>query len=173
MILMNKDLKKTGLAIRIATFDDIPLIQNIVSLTWPEAYVKILGEQQVDYMLRKFYSTAALTGQMKDKHIFLIAFLNNQSIAFASFSAVDQRIYKLQKLYVLHSEQKSGAGKAMLQTVEEKVKSLGATKLQLNVNRQNIAKAFYEKNGFAVIEETDIDIGNGYFMNDYIMQKDL
>ena len=74
---------------------------------------------------------------------------------------------------MLQGQQKTGAGKALLQRVEKESKNLGATKLQLNVNRHNIAKTFYERNGFAVIEEADIDIGYGYFMNDYIMEKDL
>jgi ribosomal protein S18 acetylase RimI-like enzyme len=51
------------------------------------------------------------------------------------------------------------------------MKTQGATTLQLNVNRNNPAKIFYEKLGFAVLNEEDIDIGNGYFMNDYVMQK--
>ena len=53
------------------------------------------------------------------------------------------------------------------------MKAKGGTTLQLNVNRQNNAKEFYEKMGFAVIGEEDIDIGSGYYMNDYIMEKKL
>ncbi|MCW3113128.1 MAG: GCN5-related N-acetyltransferase, partial [Segetibacter sp.] len=82
-------------------------------------------------------------------------------------------IYKLQKLYVLPSLQKTGLGKELLQTVETVAKSMGGRTLQLNVNRKNIAKRFYERNGFAVIKEENIDIGSGYFMNDFVMQKDL
>jgi ribosomal protein S18 acetylase RimI-like enzyme len=39
----------------------------------------------------------------------------------------------------------------------------------LNVNRNNKALGFYQKFGFVILREEDIDIGNGYFMNDYIM----
>lgn len=48
---------------------------------------------------------------------------------------------------------------------------MNATVLELNVNRQNKARIFYEKFGFVIVEEKDIPIGNGYFMNDYVMQK--
>jgi ribosomal protein S18 acetylase RimI-like enzyme len=51
------------------------------------------------------------------------------------------------------------------------IKQKGATSLLLNVNRNNPTKGFYEKLGFTVIKEEDIDIGNGYFMNDYVMEK--
>lgn len=50
---------------------------------------------------------------------------------------------------------------------------LGAKALQLQVNRRNNAKYFYEKNGFSVIKEFDFDIGNGYVMDDYVMEKQL
>jgi ribosomal protein S18 acetylase RimI-like enzyme len=48
-----------------------------------------------------------------------------------------------------------------------------AKALQLQVNRFNKAKEFYEKLGFTVIKTADFDIGNGYFMNDYVMEKKL
>ena len=32
---------------------------------------------------------------------------------------------------------------------------------------------FYEKNGFSMAFEEDIDIDNGFLMNDYVMEKDL
>ncbi|MEI9808163.1 MAG: hypothetical protein WDO16_09960 [Bacteroidota bacterium] len=41
------------------------------------------------------------------------------------------------------------------------------------MNRSNNAKLFYEKIGFIVIREEDIDIGNGYLMNDYVMEKQV
>jgi diamine N-acetyltransferase len=57
--------------------------------------------------------------------------------------------------------------------VEEEVRILGATRLRLNVNRFNKAVGFYENFGFRVIGQEDIDIGQGYFMNDYIMEKNI
>jgi ribosomal protein S18 acetylase RimI-like enzyme len=46
----------------------------------------------------------------------------------------------------------------------------GNKNLLLNVNRENPALGFYKKKGFEVIKTEDIDIGNGYFMNDYVMR---
>lgn len=161
------------LTIRSATLHDIPIIQNIVWQTWPLAYTSILGKEQVDYMLQKFYNTNSLTAQINNSHYFFLAFMHHQPIGFASFSNVDENISKLQKLYVLPNEQKTGAGKALLKKVEEEAKNLGAERLQLNVNRMNIARTFYERNGFAIISQEDIDIENGYFMNDFVMEKDL
>ncbi len=64
-----------------------------------------------------------------------------------------------------------GLGKELMTSVIDQVKTAGAKKLLLNVYRLNKAIAFYKKLGFDIIKEEDVDIGNGYFMNDYVMQK--
>lgn len=162
-----------GVEIRPASFNDIPFIQDIAYKTWPVAYGEILTPEQLSYMLEQIYSTAALEQQMHDNQHFFLAIQNFVPVGFAAFSPVDSFIFKLHKLYVLPGIQKMGAGKKLLLTVETTAKSMGATKLQLNVNRLNKALGFYTANGFKVIEEKDIPIGNGFYMNDYIMEKQL
>jgi len=94
-------------------------------------------------------------------------------IGFAAYNAITAVQYKLQKLYILPTTQGSGIGKLLLQTVIDQVKSAGAQQLILNVNRQNKAIGFYTKMGFQILKEEDNDIGNGYFMNDYVMAIEL
>ena len=95
-----------------------------------------------------------------------------EPIGFASWSpAAGPGVYKLHKLYVLPGRQGKGLGKAILEFISEDIAPLGARVLKLNVNRHNKARRFYEKLGFTVIGEEDIDIGNNYFMNDYVMEK--
>jgi diamine N-acetyltransferase len=170
---MNNKLPASELIVRPASFNDIKYIQEVADKTWPAAYTPILGKKQVEYMLGKFYSTPSLEEQMKNHHYFFLALDNYAPVGFASFSHTGSKTCKLQKLYVLPDIQKKGIGKKLLETVEEVSKSMGAEILQLNVNRHNMAKSFYEKNGFKVLKKEDIDIGNGYFMNDYVMEKPL
>ena len=63
-------------------------------------------------------------------------------------------------MYVLPTIQQKGSGKVLLMEVIDRVKALGAKKLQLNVNRHNKALLFYEKMGFVIIMEDDIDLGH-------------
>jgi diamine N-acetyltransferase len=170
---MNNKLPSSELIIRPASFNDIQYIQNIVAKTWPATYKPILGKEQVDYMIGKFYSTPSLEEQMKNRHHFFLALNNYSPVGFASFSHTHAKTYKLHKLYVLPHIQKKGIGKRLLETVETVAKSIGGQVLQLNVNRHNKAKKYYEKNGFIVVKEEDIDIGNGYYINDYVMEKRL
>ncbi|MBS1627384.1 MAG: GNAT family N-acetyltransferase [Bacteroidetes bacterium] len=159
--------------IRAAIINDIEAIQNIAFSTWPIAYSAILSKEQLQYMLNMFYSKESLITQINDQHYFLIAEANNSIIGFASFNQLNINTYKLQKLYVLPSEQKTGAGKLLLNEVIRLTKEAGKTKLQLNVNRHNKAIGFYEKLGFEIIKEDDIDIGKNYYMNDYVMELNI
>lgn len=157
--------------LRKAKEEDIPVIQQIASLTWGPTYVPIIGQKQVDYMLDNMYSKVVLLQQLMEGHVFLIAGLDDKDVGFASYSVIDSenRVYKLHKLYVLPEVHGKGVGKFLMNEVVQKVREAGGKSLELNVNRANRSKDFYEKAGFTIKETVDLDIGNGFFMNDYIM----
>lgn len=152
---------------------DIPLIREMAYKTWPVTYGNILSKEQLDYMLELIYSEQALKEQMEKNHEFIVVYDGVHPVGFASFSLIEPQTYKLHKIYVLPSQQGKGTGRFIIDQLVKAMKSKGAASLQLNVNRHNNAKTFYEKLGFAVIREEDIDIGKGYFMNDYVMEKKL
>ncbi|HNP21912.1 MAG TPA: GNAT family N-acetyltransferase [Panacibacter sp.] len=158
------------LTITKATASDIPVIQAITYKVWPETYKAILTGEQISYMLGMMYSTSSLEQQMEQGHSFLLVKDADDYVAFASYAFYKPGIYKLHKIYALPNQQGKGIGKQIIQYISAELKPQGISLLQLNVNRHNKAKGFYEKLGFMVIAEEDIDIGNGYFMNDYVMQ---
>ena len=163
----------TNRIIREATARDIHLIYTLAHAVWPVTYGDILSSAQLQYMLELIYSEASLQKQFNEGHHFLIVEEDGIAVAFADYSLLKDDIYKLNKIYVLPGQQGKGTGKYLIEAVIEKVKQVHGTSLLLNVNRHNKAKAFYEYLGFKVIGEEDIDIGEGYFMNDYVMQKNL
>lgn len=156
---------------------DIQTVHQLAHEIWPQAYGSILSPAQLEYMLKLIYSPDALREQIQNKkHCFIL--LNDQtvSVGFASFSPKtnnDPSIFRLHKIYVLPSQQGKGSGQLLLNYVIKESSAAGARSLELNVNRHNKALRFYEKNGFHIVHEEDIDIGNGYFMNDYVMEKTL
>jgi ribosomal protein S18 acetylase RimI-like enzyme len=85
----------------------------------------------------------------------------------------DKKWLKLQKIYVLPEKQKLGLGLALMDYTVLFAQENGMKHITLQVNRTNKAVSFYERLGFYVADEQDFDIGNGYFMNDFVMQKDL
>jgi len=165
------------IVIRPAGESDIPAIQEIAQLTWPVTYGPILPSQQLDYMLELIYNKEALKAQFQKGHQFLLATEDDNSVGFASYGLIekkdDRTVFKLHKIYIDPAQQGKGIGKLLLDRVMAEIKNAGATQLILNVNRFNKARNFYEKLGFSVIAEEDIDIGNGYFMNDYVMGMEV
>jgi ribosomal protein S18 acetylase RimI-like enzyme len=160
------------LSIRNATPGDIPLIRDLVFKVWPQTYEPIISRQQIDYMLEMMYSEMALNKQMKEDGCrFVIVYDDKDPVGFAAYQEIEPTTWKLHKLYILTTQQGKGTGKFMIDHIIKDIQPLGASTLLLQVNRHNTARNFYEKAGFVVIEEADFDIGNGYFMNDYVMEK--
>ncbi len=160
------------LLIRPADLDDINTIGFLAQQIWPDTYGDILSAEQLKYMLKLIYSPRALRRQMvNEQQQFLIMERDEEPIGFASWSATPTPgVFKLHKLYVLPGRQGKGLGRTLLQFIYDAIRPEGARRLRLNVNRNNKAREFYERMGFTVIGEEDIDIGHGYFMNDYIME---
>ena len=161
------------LTVRHANITDVPLIMTLAKQIWPQTYQQILSPQQIRYMMNMIYSEKALKNQMQDGHQFMIVYNASIPVGFASFSEIEPTVFKLQKIYLLPNQQGRGTGRFTIEQVIEEIKPRGATALRLNVNKHNKAKSFYERLGFTVISDVKIDIGNGYVMDDYVMEKKL
>ncbi|WP_052273462.1 GNAT family N-acetyltransferase [Flavihumibacter solisilvae] len=163
-----------ALVIRSADQDDIGTIGYLAHQVWPVTYKDILSSDQMNYMLDLFYSPESLENQILQlNHRFIIAEIELGEVGFASFGPVDKATWKLHKLYVLPGLQGKGVGRALLDMVEEEVRTHNGAHLVLNVNKQNKAISFYEAMGFNIEKEEVIDIGNGYVMDDFVMGKDV
>ncbi len=157
------EIKKVGT-------ESISIILNLANITWPVAYGNIISPQQLDYMMELIYSKSSLQKQIQKGQQFILAYDGGQHVAFASYSAKENHpdIIKLHKIYILPNQQGKGIGKALINYIIANIAP--STTLQLNVNRYNKALHFYEKLGFKIIGEENIDIGDNFYMNDYVMQ---
>ncbi len=169
--------------IRQATLNDRALIRSISERTWPSTYGHIISQEQIEFMLDWMYSDQSLKEQFENGHQFFIACLNGADIGFCSVSEdevdhekdnttkeTQQSAFKLNKLYVLPTAQGTGSGKALLEKAIDIAKNAGAESIFLQVNKHNNAYTFYLKNGFVKEAEFKFDIGNGFFMDDYVMR---
>ena len=156
--------------IRPATLEDRAFIRSVSERTWPSTYGHIISQEQIDFMLDWMYSDESLAEQLNKGHQFYIASIDGDEIGFCSVSAEENNSYKLNKLYVLPIAQGTGSGKALLNKAIEVAKATGADSLFLQVNKHNNAYTFYLKNGFIKEQEFKFDIGNGFYMDDYVMR---
>lgn len=169
-------MDKTQLTARVATVDDIPLIRDIAWKTFPETYKDILTPQQSDYMMEWMYSPESLLKQIAEEgHHFILAYKGDACLGYVSVERQGDTLFHLQKIYVLPTAQGLGAGQFLFGQAKAYVKSVcpEPCRMELNVNRYNKALHFYERMGMRRDREGDFPIGNGYYMNDYIMVIDL
>lgn len=158
-----------------ATPKDIPTIRSLAEETWWPTYSPIISVEQIRYMLDHIYSKDALETAIKSgTQTFVLLFDENGAQGFASYGIKneDNQICKLHKLYVVPGNHGKGYGKLLVEEVKVRALSLNAEKLDLNVNRHNPAKGFYEKMGFKIVREEDVPVGP-YWMNDYVMRLEL
>lgn len=162
--------------IRKASTDDIPVIRQMAEKAFPDTYKSILLPEQIDYMMEMMYSEQSLMRQMTvENNIFYIY----EGIGYVSFryekkTGDGRDLFHLEKLYVLPEFQGRGAGRELFETVVKAAGQIsdGPVRIELNVNRYNKALSFYEHIGMHRDRQGDFPIGNGFFMNDYIMAID-
>lgn len=154
-----------------ASLNDVNTIQALANKIWHTHYLSIISIQQINYMLQNMYSGNAISEDMNNNKHFYIAYLNTLPVGFASISNQINKDYFLHKFYVDTTQHRLGIGSNFLAFLEKETQ---AQKLTLTVNRKNFkAINFYFKKGFFIDKVEDFDIGNGYFMNDFIMVKHL
>lgn len=164
-------------SIRIATTEDIPAIRHVASEAWPVAFKDIISEEQLHFDLNREYADDALFGQMAQGHTFLLLVTEpeTQVVGFASISTSPDHADRLtlHKLYLLPELKGKGHGATLMDAVIREAQTRGLASVELKVNRQNPAVAFYVRQGFRIERSVDIPIGNGFWRYDYVMIKTL
>lgn len=164
------------IAINEVTENDIPIIQNIAYKTWPSTFGAILSPSQIRYMLEMMYSLDALKNQINDNnHVFLLAKDegSGEYLGYVSYELnyKGEPLTKIHKIYLLPASQGKGVGRLLINNVADVATNHNNNRLGLNVNRYNKAIQFYERMGFTVVGQENIDIGDGFLMEDFIMEK--
>lgn len=162
--------------IKTATTEDIPVIRAMATVTFPDTYKEILSPEQIDYMMEWMYSEESLHRQMVEEgHVYYIVYKDNLPAGYLSIQPEGEDIYHLQKLYILPHYQGMHLGEQLFKQAIAAIRELHPSpcQMRLNVNRHNKALTFYQRMGMVKVDEGDFPIGNGYYMNDYIMGMDI
>lgn len=163
------------LTIRRAEAADCPLIRTLADEVFPATYREILTSAQLDYMLGWMYAPATLLRQIKAGDGWFIAFADGKPCGYLCVRQEKPDLFHLEKIYVLPHFQGAGAGGFLFRHAVEYIRDVhpAPCRMELNVNRRNRAVHFYERMGMRKVREGDFPIGNGYYMNDYILSLDI
>ena len=161
--------------IRTAAVADIPLLQRLAHAIWHAHYPGIITEEQIEYMLAAGYSTEKIRSEIEEEGVvWLLVLVDGAAAGFASFGSYALDCAKLHKLYLDTQLHGRGIGSSVLNEVERLAVTAGYRQLLLNVNKYNRkAITCYQRCGYGIAESVVNDIGNGFVMDDYVMQKTL
>lgn len=167
---------KMSIIIKPVIFDsDINAVAALAQEIWTQHFIPIVGESQVIYMLEKFQSAPAIYSQLQEGWEYNLAQDEEQCVGYtALIPDVVHRKMMLSKIYVHPSVWGKGVGKNLLDHAEDKSLTGKMNSLWLTVSKKNNGPiSWYKRQGFRIIDEMNKDIGGGFFMNDFIMEKIL
>lgn len=155
---------------------EVEAVAALARVVWQATYTAIISQAQMDYMLAQRYGAAQMRAELASGRVWWdVAAVGGELAAFAAYQLTGRaREMKLDKLYVHPGQQRRGLGGRLIARAVEQALAQGCDSLILAVNKRNApAIAAYRKHGFTVREEVVQDIGGGFVMDDYIMQKRL
>jgi ribosomal protein S18 acetylase RimI-like enzyme len=157
--------------IKASTEKQMDSIESLAREIWTEHYVPIIGRAQVDYMLARYQTKQAVRAQIASGALY---FLMEEGRSFIGYIAVQPKGDELflSKIYLQAAFRARGYGNKAVQFVETLARERGLRKIVLTVNKNNaVAIRAYEKMGFRNVGSLVQDIGGGFVMDDYAMEK--
>lgn len=157
--------------IRVITTEQIALTSQLASEIWREHYTDLIGKEQVNYMLDRFQSPAAIKDKISNGElIYFLLYAHHEPAGYFAIQIKGTEIF-LSKLYILAAKRKRGLAKAALGFIKNIASENCLERISLTINKNNrTSLASYQKLGFKIAEEVITDIGNGFFMDDFVLE---
>lgn len=147
---------------------------------WREHFTPIIGAEQVEYMLAKFQSAEQIcTDMAENNYIYFMAqceknYPTDKHLGYCAVVPRADHLF-LSKMYVKSKYRGRGIARSFLNEADALCRlEYGFNKMRLVVNKHNSgAIATYQKMGFETVDAVKTDIGGGFFMDDYIMERHM
>lgn len=174
--LYNRDQDGKVLSIRRATESDCWLISRLASVVFPDIYEGIVPNDQLDAMFDMLYSPQNILKQLrKDGYIYYIGYKGLTPCGYVCIEREGKDTFNIDKFYVLPCSQGYKASKFLFQESIKEIKKIQprACIIKLHVNRYNKARYFYERMGMKLIKEENFCAGDGIYVNDCVMARQV
>ena len=152
---------------------DVRRLTKVAREVWREANIAFCTPEQVEYMIEKFQSFEAISGQMMHGYRYFLIEEGDEILGYFGVQPQGERLF-LSKFYVLKQNRGRGLFSLGLARMCEVCREENLESIYLTVNRNNTrACDVYLHKGFKIIAEEDNPIGEGFEMNDYIMEYEI
>ncbi|WP_040198211.1 GNAT family N-acetyltransferase [Candidatus Soleaferrea massiliensis] len=160
--------------IKADTDAQLKTVSELAEKIWHQHFTPIIGTDQVNYMVDKFQSCRAISGQVKDNgYEYYLFHYNGADVGYLGVKAENGALF-LSKIYLEQSFRGRKIASRAIRFLMDRCEREGLSKIWLTVNRENLNTiAAYETMGFVKVREQKADIGNGFYMDDYIMEKTI
>jgi len=156
--------------IKVDNEERICLLSNKAYEIWNEYFPCILSKKQIDYMVDMFLSPSAIKNEIKEGYEFYLYYSDETFIGFAVVKPELDKLF-ISKLYIDKEHRGQGFASDMFNFVKSIAIRDNLMAMYLTVNKYNdTAIEVYKHKGFVKIDSVVTDIGNGYVMDDYIME---
>lgn len=155
------------------TENELDELMAVIQEVWPEAFVPIIGQKQVDYMLKTYQSKKQIQKELTEGVSYFLLKIEEKTVGYTAYEEINGKIY-LSKLYLLNKVRGQGLTSSVFRWYEELAAQTKEREIFLRVNQGNHqAIEVYKHEGFEITEELISDIGQGFQMVDYKMKKAL
>ena len=158
----------------VTTAQQLDAVAGLARDIWYEYYVPLIGQRQVDYMVSTFQSSEAMAQQMREGYEYFTTERDGRVIGYCAVQPkpAEGSLF-LSKLYLLRDARGAGTGRVCMEFIEQLARRRGLKLLWLTVNKGNPAVKAYERLGFRIAADLVMDIGGGFVMDDFRMEKPL
>lgn len=159
--------------VKVSTDNQAAIVESLAREIWTEHYTPIIGREQVEYMLGRFQTRQAVSEQIRSGILYFLMQEGKDCIGYMAVETRGDELF-LSKFYVRSSLRGRGYGKKAAHYAETLARERGVRKLALTVNKNNtVAIRAYEKMGFKNVAALVQDIGGGFVMDDFRMEKEI
>ncbi|MBP5313628.1 MAG: GNAT family N-acetyltransferase [Eggerthellaceae bacterium] len=181
------------LFVPVKTDADKQKLADIAGRIWREYWPPRIGEAQTEYMIENFQSLSAIRRDMSleenpyeywfivecdcdiDAKMCCIEDSRCRIVGYTGGHDEPQtKRFFISKVYLFAEERGKGYASKTMAFYERLCKQRGFVGMYLTVNKYNeLGVRAYKGKGFVVIDSIVKDIGDGFVMDDYVMEKRL
>ncbi len=154
----------------LETSNDFRQLEPFAASIWEQHYTPIIGADQVAFMLNKYQSAKAMSDQFSAGFKYAVVICGDQKAGYFAYDGKAEKEVFISKLYIHKDFRRRGLGRRILDFISNEARVLGCTAMTLSVNKDNSNSIqFYIAYGFQTIKAQKVAIGEGFYMDDYVM----
>ena len=154
----------------LETRNDFKQLEPFAASIWEQHYTPIIGADQVAFMLNKYQSAQAMFDQFSAGYKYAVVISGGQKAGYFAYDGKAEKDVFISKLYIHKDFRRRGLGRRILDFISKEARALGCMAMTLSVNKDNSDSIqFYTAYGFQTIKAQKVAIGEGFYMDDYVM----